>query len=63
MSACSDQREAATVLGEIGAKPVTLGPKEGITLINGTQAHTGVALIALVHARSLWRTAHVAGAM
>src|SRR3954451_22184448 len=54
---------AAEILAEIGAKPVTLGPKEGITLINGTQAHTGVALIALVQARSLWRTAHVAGAM
>jgi histidine ammonia-lyase len=57
------ENEAGAILAEIGAKPVTLGPKEGITLINGTQAHTGVALIALVHARSLWRTAHVAGAM
>src|SRR3954466_7917632 len=55
--------EAAAMLAEIGANPVTLGPKEGITLINGTQAHTGVALIALVRARALWRTAHVAGAM
>src|SRR3982751_322492 len=55
--------EAAAMLAEIRANPVTLGPKEGITLINGTQAHTGVALIALVHARALWRTAHVAGAM
>ncbi len=54
---------ARTVLSEIGAKPVVLAPKEGITLINGTQAHTAVALIALVRARSLWRTAHVAGAM
>ena len=33
------------------------------TLINGTQTHTGIALIALVQARALWRTAHVAGAM
>jgi histidine ammonia-lyase len=54
---------AAAMLKEIGAKPVVLAPKEGITLINGTQAHTAVALIALVHARALWRTAHVAGAM
>jgi len=60
-----DGREdaAASVLKEIGAKPVVLGPKEGITLINGTQAHSAVALVALVQARSLWRTAHVAGAM
>ncbi len=54
---------AGAVLKAAGAKPVVLGPKEGITLINGTQAHTSVALIALVHARALWRTAHVAGAM
>jgi histidine ammonia-lyase len=43
--------------------PVTLGPKEGITLINGTQAHTAVAALALVDAHRLWQTAHVAGAM
>jgi histidine ammonia-lyase len=55
--------DAVTMLRELGAKPVQLAPKEGITLINGTQTHTGVALIALVHARALWRTAHVAGAM
>src|SRR5438874_8796174 len=54
---------AGAVLKAAGAKPVVLGPKEGITLINGTQAHTSVALIALVHVRALWRTAHVAGAM
>lgn len=55
--------DAGRVLQQIGAKPVVLGPKEGITLINGTQCHTAVALVALVQARSLWRTAHVAGAM
>jgi histidine ammonia-lyase len=54
---------AAGMLQEIVARPVVLAPKEGITLIYGTQAHTAVALIALVHARALWRTAHVAGAM
>ena len=57
------EADAAGMLEEIGAKPVVLGPKEGITLINGTQTHTAVALIALVHARALWRTAHVSGAM
>src|SRR3954463_12994982 len=58
------EEDAATaVLKRIGVKPVALAPKEGITLINGTQTHTAVALIALVRARSLWRTAHVAGAM
>src|SRR5687768_4820371 len=31
---------AADVLRSSGLVPITLGPKEGITLINGTQAHT-----------------------
>jgi len=44
-------------------QPLTLAPKEGLTLINGTQAHTGIAALALVDARRLWRVAHVAGAM
>src|SRR6476620_3330166 len=34
------ENDASTMLGEIGAKPVVLAPKEGITLINGTQTHT-----------------------
>ncbi|MFA6167539.1 MAG: histidine ammonia-lyase [Gemmatimonadaceae bacterium] len=43
--------------------PVTLAPKEGLTLINGTQAHTAVAALAVAEARALWEAAHVAGAM
>lgn len=54
---------AADVLRANGLAPVTLGPKEGITLINGTQAHTAIAALAVHDARILWRTAHVAGAM
>ena len=54
---------AAVVMREAGLTPVTLAPKEGITLINGTQAHTAVAALALHDARRLWTTAHVAGAM
>src|SRR5207253_5116462 len=46
------ETDAATMLKEIGAKAVKLGPKEGITLINGTQTHTAIALIALVQARA-----------
>src|SRR5688500_1492154 len=54
---------AAAVLRAVGLTPVTLGPKEGITLINGTQAHTAVAALAVHDATRLWTTAHVAGAM
>jgi len=54
---------ATDVLRAAGLSPVRLEPKEGITLINGTQAHTAIASLALVDAHTLWQTAHVAGAM
>jgi histidine ammonia-lyase len=54
---------AADVLREAGIEPVTLGPKEGLSLINGTQAHTAIAALAAADADVLWHTAHVAGAM
>jgi histidine ammonia-lyase len=55
--------DAAAMLRVAGLQPLVLGPKEGISLINGTQTHTGIAALALVDARHLWYTAHVAGAM
>lgn len=45
-----------------GLSPASLGPKEGLALINGTQAHTALAALAVADARALWGTAHVAGA-
>ena len=54
---------AATLLRQASLTPLTLAPKEGITLINGTQAHTAVAALAVHDARRLWTTAHVSGAM
>jgi histidine ammonia-lyase len=53
----------AEALGSAGLAPVTLEPKEGLALINGTQAHTAVAGLALADAVALWQTAHAAGAM
>jgi len=53
---------AASTLQAAGLAPLALAPKEGITLINGTQAHTAVAALAVADARVLWHTAHVAGA-
>lgn len=55
--------DASAMMRAAGLAPVTLAPKEGITLINGTQAHTAVAALAVHDARRLWTTAHVAGAM
>jgi histidine ammonia-lyase len=54
---------AAEVLQAHGLAPVRLGPKEGLALINGTQAHTAVAALALVQAHRCWDAAHAAGAM
>lgn len=54
---------AAELMKAAGITPASLEPKEGITLINGTQAHTAVAALAAHDARILWYTAHVAGAM
>jgi histidine ammonia-lyase len=54
---------AASMLAEAGLKPVSLQPKEGVALINGTQAHTAIAALALREALRLWHVAHVAGAM
>jgi len=59
----SEMGSAGEMLRSAGLEPVTLGPKEGITLINGTQAHTAVAALATTDARAIWQTAHVAGAM
>ena len=54
---------ATAMLRKHSLAPVELGPKEGITLINGTQAHTAIAALAVADARRLWHAAHVAGAM
>ncbi|HVZ50034.1 MAG TPA: histidine ammonia-lyase [Gemmatimonadaceae bacterium] len=54
---------AAAALADAGLGPVTLASKEGIALINGTQAHTAVSALAVLDAMTLWDTAQVAGAM
>jgi histidine ammonia-lyase len=54
---------ADVLLREHQLEPLVLGPKEGIVLINGTQAHTAAAALAIIDAHQLWQVAHVAGAM
>ncbi|MBA3854670.1 MAG: histidine ammonia-lyase, partial [Gemmatimonas sp.] len=55
--------EARAVLAAHGLSPISLGPKEGLALINGTQAHSAIAALAVVEARRIWESAHRAGAM
>lgn len=50
-------------LREAGLTPVVLQAKEGLALINGTQAMTGVGALACLDAQQLCRIADVAGAM
>lgn len=59
------QREdtAAVLLAEAGIAPVVLEAKEGLALINGTQAHTAIASLASAELYRLWHVAHVATAM
>lgn len=58
----TDRGPAASMLAAAGLQPVRLGPKEGVALVNGTQAHTAIAALAIHDATVLWETAHVAGA-
>jgi len=54
---------AAEALAKAGLEPVTLGPKEGLALLNGTQFSTANALAGLFEAENLYRTALVTGAL
>ena len=50
-------------LEEAGLKPVVLEAKEGLALINGTQAMTAIGALAVDKALSLYKSATIAGAM
>jgi histidine ammonia-lyase len=54
---------AGEALGRAGLEPVRLQAKEGLALNNGTQAMTGVGILALLAAERAVEVAEVAGAM
>jgi histidine ammonia-lyase len=54
---------ATDALRRIGLDQLELGPKEGLALINGTQASTALALDALFHGERVFAAAVAAGAM
>jgi histidine ammonia-lyase len=56
-------RPGAHALASAGLQPVRLGPKEGLALINGTQASAAVLALALHRAQRLARAADVVAAL
>ena len=56
-------RPAADALSEAGLEPIALQAKEGLALINGTQAMTGLGALAANRAWRLARTADAIGAL
>jgi len=54
---------AAEALAAAGLTPLTLGPKEGLALLNGTQFSTAYALAGLFEAETAFRAALVTGAL
>ena len=54
---------AGDALRRLGLEPLVLGPKEGLALINGTQASTAIALDVLFTAERVFATALVSGAL
>jgi histidine ammonia-lyase len=58
-----DIMPAAEALRRAGLLPLVLAPKEGLALLNGTQASTALALSALFRAERIFAAAVVAGAL
>src|SRR5215471_4472409 len=54
---------ARVALARAGLKPVVLGPKEGLALLNGTQASTALAVAGLFATERAIAAAFVAGAL
>ncbi len=58
-----DVRPAATAMNAAGIKPLELGAKEGLALLNGTQVSTALALVGLYGAQHAFQAAVSTGAL
>lgn len=56
-------KPASDALAEAGLSPLTLGPKEGLALLNGTQFSCAYALAGLFEAEQLFQSALITGAL
>lgn len=56
-------KPASDALAEAGLAPLTLGPKEGLALLNGTQFSCAYALAGLFEAERLFQSALITGAL
>jgi histidine ammonia-lyase len=54
---------AADALAKINLQPLSLAPKEGLALLNGTQVSTALAIVGLLAAENVFASAITAGAM
>ncbi|MBN8528518.1 MAG: histidine ammonia-lyase [Caulobacterales bacterium] len=54
---------AAAAMAEVGLKPLVLGPKEGLALLNGTQCSTALALAGLFATEAVFAAGIAAGAL
>ena len=59
----NERLPSAVALERAGLRPITLGPKEGLALINGTQVMTGIAALGVLRAQRLAAAADVIGAL
>ncbi|MFC4438171.1 MULTISPECIES: histidine ammonia-lyase [Natrialbaceae] len=59
----TERLPGADALAEIDLEPLTLAPKEGLALINGTQLTVGLAALAVVDGERAVRGADAAGAL
>jgi histidine ammonia-lyase len=57
------RQPGADALAAAGLAPLPLAAKEGLALLNGTQAMTGVGALTVAHAHRLTQIADLAGAM
>ena len=57
------ETDASEALARGGLEPLELAPKEGLALINGTQAMTSLLALAVLEARRLVRAADLVGAL